>query len=587
MDTQNIDWISKLPKDVPEVGNASSRYEKLMGERGIILEAAYRNAKLTLPNLIKETKNSNDVSQFPWQNVGSQGVGHLASNFNLSLFPSSGISFFSLLPDKIVIDNLVTFFKQQGMDGDAYRTKLESAAAALERKVMFMFDKLSIRAKMHKAFEHLIVTGNVLLYVGEDETFLYPMDRYVLRRSAGGKVLEILIKEQYYPDQIPQKFLQQHFMENPEDQRESFNRDIEVTTRVHYDYHSGLCFFWQECFNKLIPDSQSSCPINASPFIPMRYDSNDNSAYAEGLISHLFGTLVRLDGTTQSTSIGYAAAMRLLYLIDPAASFTPDRLKKAKRMDCFYGRADHISVVQGGKHQDLAASKVYEESLKNDLQMRFSMPIALQRSGERVTATEIQILSNQLESVSAGFFSLFASECQIPLVNRLLHLGKKQGMPTLDQIEEFKDENGEPLIQIKPITGLAALQRNDDLQRLMQFVQILQQLPQETIPTFLNMSELIQRISTALGVNVNNLVYSDEQIAERNAQAAQMEQEQQSQVMEMEQQKQDQSMVQSALNSSVITELIKTGQMSAQDLEMLSQQNPDNLSDTAAQVRPS
>ena len=586
MDNQNIDWIDKLPKDIPEPGDAASRYTSLEGDRGIYLDSAYRNAKLTLPNLIREDKNSNDVALYPWQGVGSEGVGHLASNFNISLFPTGGISFFSLIPDKIVIDNLVLYLKQSGMDGDTFRNKLEASAASLENKIMHIFDKLSIRSKMHKAFEHLIVTGNVLLYVGEEETFLYPMDRYVLRRSAGGKILEILIKEQYYPDQLPEKFLQQHYMDNPEDQRESYERNIEVVTRVHYDYKSDFCFWWQEAFKKMIPDSQSSCPIDASPWIPMRFDSNDNSPYAEGLVSQLFGILVRLDATTHSTAIGYAAAMKMLYLIDPSSTITPQMLKSSKRMDVFVGRADDVSILQGGKNQDLSSSKVYEESLKQELQMRFAMPISLQRKGERVTATEIEIMANQLESVSAGFFSLYSDEVQIPLVNRLLHIGKKQGLPTLDQIEEFKNEDGTPLVTIKPITGLAALQRNNDLQRLMQFVQILQQLPQDILPRFLNMSELIQRISTALGVNVNNLVYSDEQLAERDAQQAEMEQQQQNQAMEMEQQKQEQAMAQSALNSNVIAELIKTGQISAQDLESLGQTQPDNLSNTAAQTRP-
>ena len=583
---KSIDWISKIPKEVPDVGHAASRYGKLVGERAIYLDAAYRNAKLTLPNLIRESKNANNVALYPWTGVGAEGVGSLASNFNLSLYPSGGISFFSLMPDKVAVDNIVAMFKDQGLDGDGFRNKLEAAAAALERKIMHIYDNLSIRSNMHKAFEHLIVCGNVLMHIGHKESLLYPMDRYVVRRSASGKVLEILIQEQYYRDELPKQFMQNHFMNSPGDERDSFERNIEVTTRVHYDHESGMCFWWQEAFKKLIPESQSSCPIKASPWLAMRYNANNDSPYSEGLVSQIFGTLVRLDNTTNSTAVGFAASQKMLYLVDPSSMITPQMLRDTKRMDVLPGRADEVSILQGGKTSDLAASKTYEDSLKQELQLRFAMPSALQRNKDRVTATEIQILSNQLESISTGFYSLYATEVQIPLVNRLLHIGKSKGLPTLDEVEQFQDEDGNPLVEIKPITGLNALQRNNDLQKLMEMVQILQNLPQDVLPRHLNMSELLQRIATALGVNTGNLIYTAEQIAEREAAAAEAEQQQQQQLMAQQQQQQEMKMAGEAMNSSVLTEFIKRGDITPQDLDTIASAQPDNLSNTAAQVRP-
>lgn len=583
-DNTRLDWLDKLPKNIPPVGDAATRYENLTGERQLYLDSAYRNAQMTLPTLIREDKESNDVARHPWQGTGAEGVSHLASKFNVGLFPTGGLSFFSMLPDKIAMDNLVFQLKENGVDGDAWRNGIEASAASMETKIMNLFNKMSIRSKMHKCFEHLLVAGNVLLYVGKDETLIYPLDKYVLRRTAGGKVLEILIQEQVYPDQMPAGFLEKHYEMKVDDYRNNFNKNITVTTRVHYDYKSELVFWWQEAFNVLIPGSQSSCPLAACPFLPMRFDTNENSPYAEGLISKLFGPLVRLDGMTEQTSIGYAASMRLLYLIDPSSTVTPLMLRDANSMDAFMGSADSISVLQGGKHYDLAAATNYESKLMNEIQLRMAMPIAIQRKGERVTAAEIEILAAQLESTSAGFYSLFSDEVQVPLVQRLLHIGESMGLPSLEKIREFRDENNEPIVTIKPITGLAALGRNSDLQKLMQMIQIMGQLPQETLSKYVNMTELLQRLTTALGVNTGGLIYSPEEIAQQEQAAMEAQQQQEQQVVDQSQEQNELKLADTALNSSVLTELIKTGQISAEQLNSM-MGGTEGVSNTAAATR--
>ena len=582
----SIDWVSKLPKDSPPIGQAATRYDDGGGSRGTFLDAAYSNAKLTLPSLIREG-DSNDTNLFPWQGVGADGVSFLASRFHTALFPTGGTPFFTIRPDKIQLDLIANSFEQiaEGA-GDKFRNQFEALAAATESKLMFIFDRLSIRSNMHKAFEHLIVTGNVLLYIGEDESFLYPLDKYVLRRTAGGKPLEIVIREKYHLDSLPEKFCKEHYFDNNDTYEESFDRQIDVFTRVYYDYKADMVWWWQEAWNKLIPDSMSSAPINGSPWIPLRFDKQDNTPYAEGLVSRLFGSLFRLDGMQEASAVGYAASLRHIFLISPAAaSMTPQMLRDARRMEAFVGNPEDISVVQGGKTQDLTAASNYEQNLTRELQQRFAMPLSIQRKGERVTSAEIEYMATQLEAVSAGFYSLFSDEAQVPLVTRLLHIGKKDGLSSFDNIKEFQDENGEPFVKIRPLTGLAALARNDDLQRLMKLVQVLQSfMSAEQIENYVNMPEMVQQLTTALGVNTSGLIYTTEQIQQREAAAAQAAQQQQDQAAAMQQQQQDMQLGQAAMNSTVLTELVKKGQVSAQDLEALTAATAP--SDTAAAIRP-
>ena len=80
-----------------------------------------------------------------------------------------------------------------------------------------------------------------------------------------------------------------------------------------------------------------------------------------------------------------------------------------------------------------------------------------------------------------------------------------------------------PKDQVRPkiVTGLEALGRSTDLQRLNTFIQQIAPFGESGLGT-LNIGEYIKRIGSSLGVDMNGLIKSDEQLA----QEAQLAQEQ-------------------------------------------------------------
>ena len=80
---------------------------------------------------------------------------------------------------------------------------------------------------------------------------------------------------------------------------------------------------------------------------------------------------------------------------------------------------------------------------------------------------------------------------------------KKKALPTLP-----KDS-----VRPKIVTGLEALGRSSDLQRLNTFVNQLQPFA-EQLMTYLNLEEYVKRVGTSLGVEMNGLIKSQEQITQ-------------------------------------------------------------------------
>ena len=65
----------------------------------------------------------------------------------------------------------------------------------------------SDRVAMFEALKHLIVGGNVLLYLTEQGLQVYPLEKYVCKRDANGNTLEIIIKETICSKSLPSDFL--------------------------------------------------------------------------------------------------------------------------------------------------------------------------------------------------------------------------------------------------------------------------------------------------------------------------------------------------------------------------------------------
>ena len=107
----------------------------------------------------------------------------------------------------------------------------------------------------------------------------------------------------------------------------------------------------------------------------------------------------------------------------------------------------------------------------------------------------------------------------MPLVKLILNNLQTQGkMPRM------------PKDTVKPtiVTGMEALGRGQDLNKLAQFLQYLQPLGTEVLQSEMNISDYIDRLGASLGIDTNGLIKSEEQ-KQAEAEQAQMMQQQQMQ----------------------------------------------------------
>ena len=493
---------------------AASRYARLSSDRTIFLDTARDCAALSIPHLLTPTGSMNGQKlPTPWQSVGAKGVNVMASKLMLSLFPVN-----------------TTFFKLQINDGkltsnpeiDAkVRSEIDLSLAKMERVVMQSIAESQDRVILHQAMKHLIVTGNALVFMGSKGIKLYPLDRYVAVRDGEGQPIEIITVEAVDRQFLP-KELQTSDKKNVNAVDDTSGTaavaDISVGEgeAVVYTWAKLINNQWvwkQEVDGEVVPNSLSKAPKEITPWLPLRFNVVDGEDYGRGRIEEYLGDLKSLEGLMQAMVEGSAAAAKVVFLVSPSATVKPSLLAKAGNGAIIQGREGDVVAVQVQKQADFATAYQMITQLNQRLSEAFL--ILTVRQSERTTAEEIRATQQELNEQLGGIYGNLTVELLRPYLNRKLSVLQRSGeVPKLPKGIVF------PTV----VAGLEGVGRGQDRESLMMFLQtVSQSLGPEIMMKFINPDEAVKRLAAAQGIDILNLVKTQEQ---QNAEMQQMQRQQ-------------------------------------------------------------
>lgn len=485
---------------------AAGRYSQLVSIRYNALERARDCAKLTIPTLMPPAGHGPTTKYpTPFQSLGARALNNLASKLVLALLPPNS-PFFRLVVDDFALEKMTG---QPGMRGE-----VDKALNKIERAVQGAVEVNAVRTTSFDAFKQLINAGNVLLYLPpEGGMRYYKMDSYAVHRDPSGNVLEIITEEDISPSVLPiiirKEIEAQHRQDGTHKGDDSVEKTIKLYTWVRrtdkrWEVH-------QEVEGNVIPKSKGNYPLTKSPWMPLRWSKIDGEDWGRGLVEEYLGDLRSLEGLSQAIVEGSAAAAKMLFLVKPNGTTRIDTIAKAPSGAVRSGNAEDVTVLQLQKHADFQVAQSVIQDITERLSQAFMLAQSATRNAERVTAEEIRLMAGELEDSLGGIYSLMSQEFQLPLVNRLMHQMERQGkLPSL------------PEGMIKPAitTGMEALGRGNDMTKLQRLLQNLEPLG-DALATRLNVGEYIKRLGTADGIDMDGLIYTDDQVAQ-NAQQAQM-----------------------------------------------------------------
>ncbi len=475
------------------------RYGELATIRQPYLDRAREASKLTIPSLVPpESTNGASKLYKPWQSIGARGVNHLASKILLALLPPSS-PFFRFNIPQTEIDKLG--------DNPELKTELEEGLAKYEKEIMGEIESGNIRNSSFETILHLIVAGNCCPFMpSEGGMKVFHLDSYVVVRAPMGEVIELIVEEKLSPQQLDPKFkeivLAKHKMSSTDP-----CKTVKLHTCIKREGNKFLTY--QEILGIRVPDSDGTYPLDASPFIPLRWNKIDGEDYGRGHVESCQGDLQSAEGLRQSIVEGSVAASKVIFLTNPNGVTKMKTIAEAPNGAIRSGNAQDITVVRVEKANDFQVALQTLTGIKTDLEATFLMNSSVSRDAERVTAEEIRFLASELESAHGGVYSLLGTEWQMPMVKRLMaQMVKKKKLKPLPKI-------------IKPtiVTGLEALSRGSDLQRLDIFMQGAQAMGPEVVAKYVDLSDYFTRRAVALGIDQKGLINTADQVAQKEQQA--------------------------------------------------------------------
>ncbi|MAH44901.1 phage tail protein [Candidatus Pacearchaeota archaeon] len=480
--------------------SVASLYERLALQRDPYLERARDVSKLTIPHLLTdEGHNESNKLYTPYQSVGSRAVASLGSKLLMALYPPN-TPFFRLMVDPYKLGSF--------SDDPDIRTEVETTLNEIEQAVMTEIETRSYRPAIHEALKQLIIAGNCLVHLNDDgDLMTYKLDRYVVKRDPEGAVQLIILKETIAPSMLPE-----NLRELSEQQTDRVEDVVDVYTCIHR-VDAGSFEIWQEVLGEKVEETVGTYPADKLPWIALRMEVVTGQSYGYGYATSYLGDLKSLEGLSQSIVEAAAVSSKCIFLVDPASQTRARTLADAPNGAIREGRATDVTVVNmGNKGADLRIAMETINTIRERLSMAFLMHQGIQRQAERQTATEWRILAQELEEVLSGTYSLLSSEFQLPLVTLIMdRMTKQRRLPSIPK------DIVHPVI----VTGIEALGRGHDLQRLDVFIQgAIQSLGPEMLAQFIDIRNYLDRRAVALGLVTDGLIKTEEEIDAERQQAA-------------------------------------------------------------------
>lgn len=484
-------------------GEIQTEFERLDARRTNKLKRAQDCARLTIPGIYPED-GFTETMELPdvFSSLPARGVMSLASRMVSAIYPLNQAPFFNLELDQA--------FVPQGVDP----TETMAQLGRLDRKIMDKLAGSNLRQELFVLFQHLIVIGDALFECTDDYSFrVHRVDNYVVQRYPDGKVHKIILREWVDPDAIPEswnydpaKDMGGEYSHGPSSDHKPFFTEVEWYPEDN-KWEVEVEYCGQEV-------AKGTYFVN--PYIPQVWSRVSGEDYGRSLVEEHIGDIRSLETLTKALIEAAVANSEFRIGIDPTGITEVNDLQDTENGDFVPARQVDVFPIQLLKQVDLGPMANVRQDLSQQLGRTFLLQSSVQRTGERVTATEIREVAQELDQALGGIFSGMARDVQIPIVRRTMVLMSRDRLLPKELIDLIIGEKG---LNLKVRTGLEALNREVQNSMLAQWAQMVGQM--QAVQPFIDWYGWAVKWTSSFGLEPVGLVKTPQQLQEEQQQQAQ------------------------------------------------------------------
>jgi len=433
------------------------QYDAAATKREPFLRRARQYAELTIPSLLPPlgSNGTQDLPE-PYNDFGGQAVTTLASKFLLAMLPPNELA------AKLGVSNDVLL--KSGTDTTP--PDVEQGLAKSEKLIREEVERLLWREPTYLTMQLLLVTGSGCEVMMPDGSIkVFRLDQFITHRDATGKAVKIITLETLSPATVP---VEMQDLIAPDKQK---NPDAQIELYTIWERQAdGRYKSWQEIDSKRVPRSTGLYEEDELNVWVPRWAAVPKEDYGRSKIEEHIGAFRTLENASRSLVEGVAMASRHITLVNPnaAGGNLRARIAKATNGSVLSGREDDVKMLKFDNINGVELAEKTVVRVTQKLAAAFLMASDLRRDAERVTAEEIRMLAQELESGLGGAYTLITGNLMRPRFNRLVKVMKKAR-----RLPEWPKGT----IAITITTGIAALGRAADAQKYGEAIGLITNLP--------------------------------------------------------------------------------------------------------------
>lgn len=487
----------------------ANEYKSLAGKRQSVLEKARLCAALTKPWLLPPEGQTED-QKLPenYQSLGSRGLTNLEGRLLLSIFPPTA-PWFTL----DVAPQLRARLQGSPDRLQAYRNSLYLQELIMLAKLESM--SIDRRGRHHQGFRNAkrkslsqtLALGDSLQRLHNNyQLQVFRLDRYVTQRDSSGQVIQHITMESVDSLSITTNrktnteiVLECNLEMSTLLEQSPQDRMQELYTRCLWQPQSETWLISSELNGAVFHTSEE--PV--SPFFATPFELAPEEHYGRGFVEQNLGDVRSVDNLRERF-LDYAALATKMTPVRDASSLMEDadlarptgepvtgRVEGGKVVDIAYLTVDKLGDMQG--------SIAVHDRIAKDLSAAMGLESDVQPRKERVTATQVQRIANELETMFGGLYSTIAELEQVPMLRRLRYQMERDGL--LNPLPDGA-------VDIAALTGVQAVRRDVDLQKILQAIQVLGTLNPEMMQR-VDTDKLIEILIRYLGIDEPGLIKTE------------------------------------------------------------------------------
>ncbi len=442
----------------------ASEFQQADQARSGVLEKVRECAALTCPAVLPpEGSSAGDQLSSPYQSLGLRAFESIVGKTAMSLFPN-GLPWFREVPSAEA--RVAPDITPEGLAG------WSALLLANELLMTSKMDATNYRLVMRRTIEDVLVAGESCSHLMEDyQLRRFRPDQFVTRRSQGGQRLATLVKESkdvttLTEDQIAKSGIDVSKYEN----KTGKDRCVDLYTKESWQ-RAGDWVIRQEINGKVVNESLD--PV--SPFIVTTYRHYGAEEHPRGFVEGRLGDLKSFNSVSTDILDGIGVIVKMLLFADATQGADPKELLRPNGSVIMgkvtNGIPDGYGMLVSNKHLDLQVAADWANGLKNDLGQSMLLETASQPTGDRVTAAQVMRIARELDGAFGGVYVNIADEMQRPFLKRFKWQMKRDRLliPVSAEYDKYAYS--------QVLTGAEALSRQMELDRFLQAIQIVHQLP--------------------------------------------------------------------------------------------------------------